>query len=39
MLGLISRNMDYNTQGVMKLLYLAYVKPHFEYTVQVWSQN
>jgi len=37
MLGLINRSVKYKSREVMKKLYLAYVRPHLEYSVQAWS--
>ena len=34
MLGLISRNHNHKAPDVMKKLYTAFVRPHFEYAIQ-----
>ena len=37
MLGFITRNLSYKSKEVIKKLYNAYVRPHLEYCIQVWS--
>ena len=38
-IGVISRNFDHKAPKVMKKLYTAFVRPHFEYATQFWSPN
>ena len=39
MLGFIARNVSYKSKVVIKKLYIAYVRPHLEYCIQVWSPH
>ena len=37
MLGTINRNVSYKSEEVISKFYCAYLRPHLEYFVQVWS--